>query len=111
MIVKHLKDVWQGKAKLLTKRSSKWPTIRKTFLQTHNTCAACGGAENLEVHHIEPFHENPALELDFNNFIVLCDKAGKENCHLEIGHLGNFKNKNPNVKEDAAKKLQKTKKE
>lgn len=109
MLIKHLKDVWKGKIKLLSKRSSKWPAIRKSFLATHNSCAACGKKEYLEVHHIEPFHENPKLELDTNNFITLCDRPGKDNCHLEVGHLGNFKNKNPNVREDAAKKLQKTK--
>lgn len=109
MIIKHLKDVWKGKAKLLSKRSSKWPALRKSFLKIHGTCAACGGTEYLEVHHIEPFHENPELELNFNNLITLCDKPGKQNCHLEIGHLGNFKSKNPNVRADAKEKLKKSK--
>lgn len=107
MFVKHLKDVWQGKTKLLNKRSSKWPALRKSFLKTNSSCAACGCTEFLEVHHIEPFHENSSLELDINNLITLCDKPGKDNCHLEVGHLGDFKSKNPSVKEDAAKKLAK----
>lgn len=109
MFIKHLKDVWKGKTKLLSKRSSKWPAVRKTFLENHNSCAACGGTEYLEVHHIEPFHEKPELELDSNNFITLCDKPGKDNCHLEVGHLGNFRNSNPHVREDAAEKLKKSK--
>lgn len=109
MLIKHLKDVWRGKTKLFSKRSSKWPTIRKSFLKIHSSCAACGATEHLEVHHIEPFHENPALELDLKNFITLCDKPGRDNCHLEVGHLGNFRNANPRVREDAAEKLKKSK--
>lgn len=109
MIIGHVKDVIKGKAKLFSKRSSKWSSLRKSFLETNNFCAACGGTIFLEVHHIEPFHENPSLELDTNNLITLCDKPGKDNCHLEIGHLGSFKSKNPNVREDAAKALEKTK--
>lgn len=108
-IIKHAKDVIAGKTKLFSKRSSKWPALRKSFLEENSSCAACGGTNHLEVHHIEPFHENPALELDPSNLITLCDKLGKDNCHLEIGHLGNFKNKNPNVREDAARALEKTK--
>lgn len=105
MIIKHVKDVLNGKSKIFSKRSSKWSTFRKSFLEKHNSCAACGGTEYLEAHHIEPFHENPDLELDPNNLITLCDKPGKDNCHLNVGHLGNFKNKNPYVKEDAEKLL------
>lgn len=108
MIIKHIKDVVNGKTRLFSRRSSKWPTLRKSFLETNNSCAACGSTEHLEVHHIEPFHENPSLELDPNNLITLCDKPGKDNCHLEIGHLGSFKNKNPNVRADAEEKLKKS---
>ena len=109
MIIKHLKDVLKGKKKFFSRRSSKWPKIRKSFLKINNFCAACGCTEYLEVHHIEPFHEKPELELDFQNLITLCDKPGKENCHLEIGHLGNFKNKNKNVRDDAEKLLKNSK--
>jgi 5-methylcytosine-specific restriction endonuclease McrA len=110
MIISHVKDVVKGKAKLFSRRSSKWPSLRKSFLETHGSCAACGCTEHLEVHHIEPFHENPSLELDSNNLITLCDKPGKDNCHLEIGHLGSFKKKNPNVREEASKAfIEKTK--
>jgi 5-methylcytosine-specific restriction endonuclease McrA len=105
-MIGHVKDVIKGKAKLFSKRSSRWPSLRKSYLETNNSCAACGCTEFLEVHHIEPFHENPSLELEASNLITLCDKPGKDNCHLEIGHLGSFKSKNPNVREDAAKALQ-----
>ena len=42
----------------------------------------------------------PQLELDPNNLITLC--MGKLECHLQLGHLGNFKFYNPNIRKDAA---------
>jgi len=110
MIISHVKDVVKGKAKLFSRRSPKWPSLRKSFLETHGSCAACGCTEFLEVHHIEPFHENPFLELSMDNLITLCDKPGKDNCHLTVGHLGSFRKKNLSVREDA-EKLLKSKKE
>ena len=84
------------------KRSDKWPTLRKHFLQTNKTCAMCGGTKHLEVHHVRPFHTHPELELDPKNLIVLCEnKKDGVNCHLLFGHLGNFKSINATVVSDA----------
>jgi len=85
-------------------RSGQWPRVRREWLATHPKCAACGGTENVEVHHKRPFHLAPALELDPLNFITLCEKSGKEH-HLHVGHLGNWQNFNPNVESDAAAML------
>jgi len=85
------------------KRSGKWPTVEKHFKETHPTCAACGSKTRLNVHHIHPFHVFPNLELDSNNLITLC--MDTKECHLQLGHLGNFKMYNPNIKEDAKKAL------
>src|SRR5271168_657854 len=82
------------------KRSTHWPTVEKHFREEHPTCAACGGKKNLNVHHILPFHTFPTLELDPTNLITLC--MGKLECHLQLGHLGNFKFYNPNIRSDAA---------
>ena len=58
--------------------------------------------DNLEVHHIKPFHLNPALELDPINLATLCEsKKDGVNCHLWFGHLGNFKSFNVDVIADA----------
>lgn len=84
----------------MAERSSHWRALEKGFLHVNGTCAACGGVEKLQVHHIVPFHINPADELKWDNLITLC-MAAKE-CHLRIGHLGNWEKCNPNVKEDAA---------
>ena len=97
-IITHLIGVVQGKHPMASKRSSKWASVRKDFLNANPVCAVCGKNEKLEVHHKMPFHLNPALELDSNNLIVLCEsKHNGINCHLAFGHLGNFKSLNPDV--------------
>lgn len=78
-------------------RSHKWPAVQKLHLKFHPVCECCGSSKKLNVHHMKPFHLFPELELDLNNLITLC--MDKE-CHLKIGHGGNFKDYNPNVEED-----------
>jgi len=98
-----IKDIVQGKAPLTTARSSKWAGVRAAHLKVQPLCAVCEGKENLNVHHIRPFHLHPDLELEPTNLITLCEceKHGL-NCHLLIGHLGSFKNINPEVIADVA---------
>ena len=59
----------------------------------HAYCAFCGAAVALEVHHIRPYHLHPELELDPANFVTLCE--GSPQCHLHVGHLGNWDSFNP----------------
>lgn len=102
MILKNVKDVVQGKAPLGCVRSSKWATVRKRHIEKNPTCAVCGGKDKTEVHHIKPFHKHPELELEPTNLITLCEsKSHGVVCHLFVGHLGNYKNSNPEVIEDA----------
>jgi hypothetical protein len=102
MILQRLKDIWQGKTILREKRDGDWPETRRLFLKSHPTCAVCGGKEKLEVHHIEPFHLVPGLELIPYNLITLCEsKRLGVTCHLFFGHLGNYRKYNPNIKSDA----------
>lgn len=101
-------DVLKGKHPIETSRSPHWPTIRKHHLQNNPTCAACGDKSKLEVHHIQPFHLHPELELEPSNLITLCEsKSYGIICHLLIGHNGNYKNINPSVVQDSAIWLQK----
>jgi 5-methylcytosine-specific restriction enzyme A len=88
----------------LTSRSTQWPRVRKAWLKDHPTCAACGSIECIQVHHKKPFHDYPELELDPKNFITLCERR-PVNDHLEIGHLGNWKDFNTNVESDAHARL------
>jgi 5-methylcytosine-specific restriction protein A len=81
-------------------RSPLWPNVRDGHLKTNPTCAACGGAEHLQVHHVVPFAVDPHLELSPANLITLC--MGPNEDHLFIGHSGDFEHYNPNVVGDAA---------
>jgi 5-methylcytosine-specific restriction protein A len=89
------------KGKPLRLRSPKWGAVRKDWLAIHKHCAACGSSEKLQVHHKKPFHLYPELELDYENLITLCEDPKGSECHLQIGHLGNWKSFNPNVETDA----------
>jgi len=89
---------------LLTPRSSRWPSVRGAYLERHPACEACGGTQNLEVHHVKPFHDFPMRELDMTNLMTLCMAPDKE-CHLRVGHLGNWKKFNANARADAAQIL------
>lgn len=100
MITK-IKDVLQGKAPMAANRSPHWSTTRKNHLKNEDKCVVCGSVDKLNVHHIKPFHLHPELELEPSNLITLCESNHHGvNCHLLFGHLGNFKNINPNVLED-----------
>ena len=81
--------------KKVTDRSPQWPAVRDKHIATNPHCAACGGTEELQVHHEQPYHLHPELELDEHNLITLC--MGPLECHLRIGHGDNFKAYNPNV--------------
>ena len=63
----------------------------------------CCGRRFLIAHHIVPFHLAPDLELDPTNLLALCEaKRYGINCHLLVGHLGNFLRSNPFVVANAA---------
>jgi hypothetical protein len=79
-------------------RSPKWSATRKTFLDVHTSCAFCNSTTLLQVHHMQPFHLKPALELDPKNLIVLC--MGPNECHLLVGHGDNFQKYNPYIAAD-----------
>ena len=101
-IVRHLIDAAKGKHPLSAARSPHWPKVREEHLKLHPVCEVCGGSEKLEVHHRFPFHLDPALELDLKNLITLCESGRNGlNCHLSVGHLGNFKSYNKDVEQDA----------
>jgi len=84
-------------------RSPDWEEARNRYLVLHPACEACGETDKryVRVHHKKPFHLFPELELDETNFQTLCEYPSR-NCHLNIGHSGDFKAYNPNSVEDAA---------
>lgn len=110
-----IKDKLLGKVPSGKKRSKDWPEVRAKHLKEHPACAVCGNKKKVEVHHVKPFHLAPELELEKTNLITLCELKKKGiNCHLLIGHLGNYSRENTTCREDAEtwnKKLNKDKSE
>jgi 5-methylcytosine-specific restriction protein A len=100
---KRLEKSLKRENKKRSTRSPMWRHVEHAFVSSHPTCAACGAAEHLQVHHVLPFHQHPELELDPTNLIVLC--MGASECHVIVGHGDNFKAYNPNVREDAKRFL------
>lgn len=86
---------------LIFARSPLWAGVRKKHLKKEAVCQYCGGTENLEVHHIIPFHVDRSLELDERNLITLCEAEGKK-CHFIHGHCGDWKKINLMIRLDCA---------
>lgn len=84
------------------KRSPQWPKVRAEHLRKEPCCRACGAREKLEVHHIWPFSwpGGQGLELEPANLVTLCESPS-HNCHLWVGHLGDYRSRNPDVLEHA----------
>jgi len=101
-IVRTIKDRLQGKAPKGARRSKHWERVRKEYLKTHTYCEVCGSIKKIEVHHIQPFHVKPELELEPQNLITLCElKKNGLNCHLAFGHAGSYRSHNKDVIADA----------
>lgn len=89
-------NLWQG----VFGRSREWPRVRREHLDREPVCVACGRQpKDIEVHHVEPYHRRPDLELEPTNLITLC----RNPCHFVFGHLLNWSKCNPHVREDAAR--------
>ena len=95
-------DWYRGYSSLLggVGRSKDWPRVRKEHLKNNPVCEMCGSKKSIQVHHINPFHLHPQLELEPKNLITLCGWLG-HNCHLIHGHLNSFQSWNKEVKQDA----------
>lgn len=79
-------------------RSPKWNKVRAQHLKEQSVCQVCGTIEELNVHHIIPFHIDQSKELDPSNLITLCEY---NKCHFVFGHLFNWSSYNSNVLIDA----------
>ena len=93
-----------------TLRSPHWPSVEHFVRHIlHPICQICGNAQ-VQVHHIHPFEDcrdagRPELELCLENLCSLSETEATgttaarpvPNCHLIVGHLGNFKSYNPQL--------------
>lgn len=77
-------------------RSPKWANVRAAHLKANPACEACGQKDALEVHHVQPFHTRPELELDPTNLMTLCGDP----CHIVHGHLMAWARYNPTARTD-----------
>jgi len=82
-------------------RSPLWRKVRQEYLLAHPTCAVCGHSRDLNVHHIQPYHLFPSLELEVTNLLTLGENCPTGNHHLLFGHLGDWRCYNPNVVMDS----------
>ena len=81
-------------------RSPHWHAVEAAWLAKNGFCAACGCRVRLQVHHVRPYHLDPALELDLKNLLTLC--MGPNECHLKIAHGGDWRSYAPDVRELAS---------
>lgn len=87
-------------------RSPRWRAIREAHLLGHPACSACGRDRSVEVHHLKPFHLRPELELDPANLLTLCSSGpAGANCHLLVGHAGDWSGWNEHAIRDARRIL------
>ena len=84
------------KAEEVFGRSGQWAKVRREHLAKEPRCIACGRDDDLEVHHVVPYHVDPTLELSPANLCTVC----ADPCHLVHAHLMNWTRSNPNVRED-----------
>lgn len=89
-------------------RSKHWPEVSDRVRKRVGACEATGITKELQVHHVHPFHLFPELELEEDNLVVLTEWK-TFNSHFWIGHSGNWRAYNPNVREDAALMLERIK--
>ena len=83
-----------------TKRNPKFEPAAKLWLKDKR-CIVCGGTIRLQAHHKYPFHLFPNLEMDERYWRPLCEGDHRLNCHLLVGHGGDFSGFNPLVDEMA----------
>lgn len=69
-----------------------WRAVEREHLERHPTCFACRGKDRVHVHHLS---DDPALAFEPSNLLTLC--MGASECHLRIGHGGDWAKRNPLV--------------
>ena len=81
------------------KIKEKWEEFERQYWKKHpeeKYCHICGEKKHIELHHIIPRHIDSSKIFDESNLIPLCRA-----CHFRFGHLGNFEDWNPHIREDA----------
>lgn len=66
-------------------RASGWPKVCRDYLSANQLCRGCGRKAET-VHHLDPVHEKPELELDPDNFVSV-----DVPCHFVLCHAGDWR--------------------
>jgi len=69
------------------RRAYKTHKVMQQYRSEHTECAWCGRKKKLDVHHLVPVSVAPERADNYSNMIMLCRKP---QCHLQIGHNGNY---------------------
>jgi hypothetical protein len=83
---------------LMRENSSRWKKLRAAHLEKEPTCAVCGRAAKLEVHHIIPVAFDESKQFEPGNLITLCAFP----CHIMFGHFFCYHCYNKDVRTMAA---------
>ncbi len=78
------------------RRSSRWSSLRNSYIQVHPRCEVCGTKKKLECHHLKDYSHYPELELLESNLWTLCRTH-----HKLFGHLNSWYSLNNNCIEDS----------
>jgi hypothetical protein len=79
-----------------------WRALAAQHLRIYPMCAACGSRSRVRPHHVVPVSVDPSRELDPLNLLSLCESyAFGVNCHLFLGHGGQWSTYNPQAVRDA----------
>jgi len=77
-------------------RQARWRKLRALHLKVYNQCVVCGSREGLQVDHIRPYANNPALFYDHTNLQTLCTMHHSQKTaldrdivrHISVDHNG-----------------------
>ena len=98
---KRVEDSRTREVKKRAKRSSRWPALERRTKKSVGACEACGSKKGLQLHHVQPYHLRPDLELEPSNLMVFCMAVLGWECHLYLAHAGSFRGYNASIRVDA----------
>ena len=94
----HIRFLWRNRGATLRlgpRDTAAYKRAMAAYLAVHPVCQFCGKpGGKVEVHHVIPVSVDPTKAADVTNMVTL---HRKPDCHMVVGHLGNFRDYNSNV--------------
>jgi len=82
-------EVYGGEMSAL--HDAEWQKTRNEAVKP--CCDMCGASDELQVHHVLPWHLYQELRHEYTNLVTLCQP-----CHFRFGHGRNWQSYNPDVR-------------